>query len=56
MSTIPENYEKLGKAGFVPKGAWSNAETYNRLNVVYYKGSSYIVVNDGVTGVTPSET
>ena len=53
---IPENYEKLGKAGFVPKGAWSNTETYNRLGVVYYKGSSYIVVNDGVTGVTPSET
>lgn len=53
---IPENYEKLGKAGFTPKGAWSATETYNRLDVVYYKGSSYIVVNNGVTGVTPSET
>lgn len=56
MSTIPENYEKLGKAGFTPKSAWSATETYNRLDIVYHKGSSYIVVNDGVTGVTPSET
>lgn len=55
MSTIPTNYKKLGKTGFTTKGEYDSSTTYNRYDVVYHRGSSYIVVQDGVTGSEPSE-
>lgn len=50
---IPENYVKLGAVGFSPKGEWNAETTYNRYDVVYHQGSSYIVLNDNVVGSNP---
>lgn len=40
-------------AGFNPRGAYSAIATYNTLDVVEEAGTTYIVLNDGVTGDTP---
>jgi hypothetical protein len=37
----------------VPRGAYEASAVYNRLDIVEYEGSSYLVLADGVTGVTP---
>lgn len=50
---IPENYVKLGAVGFSPKGEWNAETTYNRYDVVYHQGSSYIILNDNVVGSNP---
>ena len=44
----------LGKVGFTPKGAYSAEEGYQRLDVVSHDGSSYIVLKDGIKGITPT--
>ena len=43
----------LGRVSLVPRGRYDGAAVYNRLDIVEYEGSSYLVLADGVTGVTP---
>lgn len=45
----------LGKVGFTPKGAYSAETGYQRLDVVSHEGSSYIVLKDGIKGITPTD-
>ena len=44
----------LGRVSLVPRGPYDPAEVYSRLDIVGYEGSSYLVLADGVTGVTPA--
>lgn len=44
----------LGRVSLVPRGTYDAAATYNRLDIVEYEGSSYLVLSDGTTGVTPA--
>lgn len=44
----------LGKVGLVNKGNYSSSTTYNVLDFVYYDGSTYICLKNGVKNVTPS--
>ena len=37
---------KLGNVALVPRGDWSKDISYDRLNVVLYKGSSYVALQD----------
>ena len=45
----------LGKVGFSPKGVYSAETGYQRLDVVSHEGSSYIVLKDGIKGITPTD-
>lgn len=45
----------LGKVGFSPKGEYSSENPYDRLDVVGYNGSSYVVLKDGISGIEPSD-
>ena len=51
---MAETATKLGRVSLVPRGAYDAAATYNRLDIVEYEGSSYLVLADGTTGVTPA--
>lgn len=44
----------LGRVSLNPRGEYSAAATYNRLDIVSYEGASYLVLADGTTGVTPA--
>ena len=46
---------KLGRVSLVPRGAYDAAAVYKKLDVVEYEGSSYLVLADGTTGVTPED-
>lgn len=46
------NRLKIGKIAITPKGEYSSAEKYTKLDVVQYGENSYIVLKD-VVGVTP---
>lgn len=50
----PEGYSALAKIGFVDRGTYAAATTYNRCDVVYYGGSTYVALKDNLKGVTPS--
>lgn len=52
---MAETSTNLGRVSLVPRGAYDTAETYNRLDIVEYNGSSYLVLQDGTTGVAPEE-
>lgn len=52
---MAEASTKLGRVSLVPRGAYDAAATYNRLDIVEYEGSSYLVLADGITGVTPED-
>ena len=45
----------LGRVAVVPRGTYSADAVYDRLDIVAYGGSSYLVLEDGVSGVTPSD-
>lgn len=45
---------KLGVVSVSPKGGYDMNEVYNRLNIITYAGESYIVLKDGVAGITPN--
>lgn len=45
----------LGRVSIVPRGAYDPAATYDRLDAVAYAGDSWLVLQSGVTGVTPAE-
>ncbi len=44
----------LGRVSLVPRGAYDAAAVYRRLDIVEYEGSSYLVLADGTSGVTPA--
>lgn len=44
----------IGKVSIVPKGEYNSSTPYERLDLVYYGGSGYIVLRD-VVGVTPTD-
>lgn len=50
----PEGYTKLGNVGYADKGVYSADATYNKYNVVYYEGSTYVALKDNLHGVTPA--
>lgn len=50
---MAETSTKLGRVSLVPRGAYDAAAVYNRLDIVAYEGSSYLVLADGTTGVPP---
>lgn len=52
---MAESSIKLGRVSLSPRGTYDAAAVYNRLDVVEYEGSSYLVLSDGTTGVTPAE-
>lgn len=51
---MSESVTNLGRVSLVPRGTYDAAAVYNRLDIVEYKGSSYLVLADGTTGVTPA--
>lgn len=51
---MAETSTRLGRVSLVPRGEYDPTATYNRLDIVEYEGSSYLVLADGVTGVTPA--
>lgn len=53
---MAETSTKLGRVSLVPRGAYDQKETYNRLDIVEYDGSSYLVLTDGTTGAIPANT
>lgn len=50
---MAETSTRLGRVSLVPRGAYDASAVYNRLDIVEHEGSSYLVLADGVTGVTP---
>lgn len=50
---MAETSTRLGRVSLVPRGAYEASAVYNRLDIVEHEGSSYLVLADGVTGVTP---
>lgn len=50
----PEGYTKLGNVGYADKEVYSADATYNKYNVVYYEGSTYVALKDNLHGVTPA--
>lgn len=52
---MAETSTKLGRVSLVPRGKYDSAATYDRLDLVEYEGSSYLVLMNGITGVTPAE-
>lgn len=52
---VPSGYTALAKVGTVDRGTYSTSATYNKLDFVYYNGSSWIAQKDGLKGVTPAE-
>lgn len=50
----PEGYTKLGNVGYADKEVYSADATYNKYNVVYYEGSTYVALKDNLHGVTPT--
>ena len=51
---MAETSTRLGRVSLVPRGAYDASAVYNRLDIVEYEGSSYLVLADGFTGVTPA--
>lgn len=46
----------LGAVGVLPVGEWSSANTYNRLDIVTYQGSSYVAIDDVPLNTLPTDT
>ena len=51
---MPETSTKLGRVSLVPRGEYDQAAQYERLDIVGYGGSSYLVLRD-LQGVTPTD-
>ena len=45
--------KSLGKVMIVPKGEWNKDNTYNRLDIVTYNGSTYIALKNGFSNKAP---
>lgn len=46
--------QNLGRVAMVNRGEWQSGQTYNKLDIVAYNGSSYTPVKDNVTSQPPS--
>lgn len=44
---------KLGRVSIVPRGAYDPTTEYHWLDIVQYAGSSFLVLKENITGVTP---
>lgn len=44
----------IGKVSPVFKGEWSITETYTRLDIVKYNGSSYVCIAETLSGSVPT--
>ena len=45
----------LGKVGIVDKGNYSSEATYNSSDFVFYEGSTWLALKDGLMGIEPVE-
>lgn len=55
MSNIPEGYTKLAVTGYSNMGnEYDPEKTYYKYNTVYYDGSTYVIIKDGIQGITPT--
>lgn len=45
----------LGKVGIVDKGNYSSEETYNSGDFIFYEGSTWLALKDGLIGIEPVE-
>jgi hypothetical protein len=45
----------LGKVGIVDKGNYSSEATYNSGDFIFYEGSTWLALKDGLTGIKPTE-
>ena len=45
----------LGKVGIVDKGNYSLEATYNSGDFIFYEGSTWLALKDGLTGIKPTE-
>ena len=45
----------LGKVGIVDKGNYSSEATYNSGDFIFYEGSTWLALRDGLLGVNPTE-
>lgn len=43
----------LGRVTFIPRGKYKTAEKYDRLDLVFHGGCSYVCLKNGTTGVSP---
>ena len=43
----------LGRVTFIPRGRYAAKETYNRLDLVFHEGSSYVCLVDGTKDTEP---
>lgn len=53
-STGSGQWTNMGNVTTNPRGSYSDAETYDYLDMVAYDGGSYICLEDGTVGVRPS--
>lgn len=44
----------LGKVGIVDKGNYSSEDTYNSGDFIFYEGSTWLALKNGLTGVEPN--
>lgn len=51
---MAETSTKLGRVSLVPRGEYDPSAVYDRLDVVEYNGSGYLVLADGIKGITPA--
>lgn len=49
----PEGYTELGLVGYSDRGTYSATATYTKGNVVYYKGSSFVCLQENIINITP---
>ncbi|MDO4285221.1 MAG: hypothetical protein Q4C60_07765 [Eubacteriales bacterium] len=50
----PEGYTALGRIGFVDRGTYSASATYQKGDVAFYQGSTWLCLVEGTKGVTPA--
>jgi hypothetical protein len=53
---MANNVTDLGKVGMTLKGEYNSAAIYERLDVVTYQGSSYVLIVESATNQVPTNT
>lgn len=52
---MAETSTKLGRVSLVPRGEYDPTTTYDRLDIVEHEGSGYLVLVNGIKGITPAD-
>lgn len=52
---VPSGFTPLAKIGLLDRGEYDANETYNTMDFVQYRNSSWVAKKDGLKGVTPEE-